>query len=412
MKFCKKCFYNEEHPLKITINNEGICSGCLVHDEKNEIDWAQKLSKLKKIIEPYKKSNRSINNCIVPVSGDRDSYFIVYVVKEILGMNPLLVDYNNHYNTKIGIRNLSFLKTLQGCNHLNLTVQPQRVKKITLSTLKNFGSMYWHCIAGQTVFPVQIACKFKIPLIFWGAHQGVDQVGMFSHHDEVEMTRKYRKEHDLMGFEAEDLLKIDNSLKEQDIENYIYPQDQEIEDVGVKGIYLNNYIRWDSKAQHELMITKYNYETEKLVRTFDSYNNVSCFHYTGIHDYIKFLKHGYSVITDHVNREIRFDRISRKDGGKLIEYYSKEKFNDLEIFLKWLSITKDEFFDIIDKFINRKILFKKENEWYLKNEFKDKDIVDGQLSDINGIIQFNSNSKRSKIIEKKNYTLLGRGWLE
>ena len=96
----------------------------------------------------------------------------------------------------------------------------------------------------------------------------------------------------------------------------------------------------------------------------------------------------------------------------MIEYYSKEKFNDLEIFLKWLSITKDEFFDIIDKFINRKILFKKENEWYLKNEFKDKDIVDGQLSDINGIIEFNSNSKRSKIIEKRNYTLLGRGWLE
>ena len=72
------------------------------------------------------------------------------------------------------------------------------------------GSIYWHCIAGQTVFPVQIACKFKIPLIIWGAHQGVDQVGMFSHTDEVEMTRKYRKEHDLMGYEAEDLLVLLN----------------------------------------------------------------------------------------------------------------------------------------------------------------------------------------------------------
>ncbi len=412
MKFCKKCFYSEEHPLNITFNEKGICSGCQVHDEKNIINWEEKIEKLKKIIEPYKKSKRSINNCIIPVSGDKDSYFIVYVVKEILGMNPLLVTYNNHYNTKIGIRNLSFLKTIFGCNHFNLTVQPQKVKKITLSTLKNFGSMYWHCIAGQTVFPVQIACKFKIPLIFWGVHQGVDQVGMFSHHDEVEMTRKYRKEHDLMGFEAEDLMKIDYSLTDKDIEQFIYPNDQEIENVGVRGIYLNNYIRWDTKAQHELMIKNFNYETEKLERTFDCYNNVACFHYTGIHDYLKFLKHGYSLITDHVNREIRFNRISRKQGGELIAYYSTQKFNNLDIFLKWLSIGKKDFFNYIDKFINRKILFKKESEWHLKNEFKDKDII-LKKKDVNEIISFNSFSKRSKIKDnKKNYTLLGRGWLE
>ena len=72
------------------------------------------------------------------------------------------------------------------------------------------------------MFPVTVACKFKIPLIIWGAHQGIDQVGMFSHTDEVEMTRKYRKEHDLMGFEAEDLLQSSN-LNERDLENYFTP---------------------------------------------------------------------------------------------------------------------------------------------------------------------------------------------
>ena len=67
MKFCKKCFYSEEHPLNITFNEKGICSGCQVHDEKNIINWEEKIEKLKKIIEPYKKSKRSINNCIIPV---------------------------------------------------------------------------------------------------------------------------------------------------------------------------------------------------------------------------------------------------------------------------------------------------------------------------------------------------------
>lgn len=412
MKYCAKCFYHEKHPLNITFNDRGLCSGCLVHEEKNVINWDKKLTKLKKIIEPYKNSNRSINNCIVPVSGDKDSYFIVHIVKNILGMNPLLVSYNNHYNTRIGIRNLSYLKTLHGCNHVTLTVQPQKVKKITLSTLKNIGSMYWHCLSGQTVFPVQIACKFKIPLIFWGAHQGVDQVGMFSHHDEVEMTRKYRKEHDLMGFEAEDLLNIDNTLNSSDIEQYVYPQDEEIEAAGVRGIYLNNYFRWDSKAQHEGMIDKYGYETEKLGRTFDNYNNVSCFHYTGIHDYIKFLKHGYSVITDHVNREIRLNRLSRKQGGKLISYYSNQKISDIDVFLKWLSIDQNIFNKLIEKFINKKILFKNSYGWNLKDEFKDKDIVEDNKINIEELIYFNYKSKRSKIQKKNNYTLLGKGWLE
>ena len=44
---CKKCFYHDEHPLKITFN-DGICSGCLIHNEKYKIDWSQKKAKLKK----------------------------------------------------------------------------------------------------------------------------------------------------------------------------------------------------------------------------------------------------------------------------------------------------------------------------------------------------------------------------
>ena len=83
---------------------------------------------------------------------------------------------------------------------------------------------------------------------------------MYSHLDEVEKTRKYRKEHDLFGYEAEDLMETTN-LKKTDLANYIYPDDKEIYSKGIKGIYLNNYIRWDSKAQHESMIRKYNYES-------------------------------------------------------------------------------------------------------------------------------------------------------
>src|SRR3989344_1553061 len=206
MNYCTRCLYPANHPLGITFDKEGVCSGCRIHEEKDLPDWGGREEKLKEILKQFKNKDGKNYDCIIPVSGARDSYFIVHMIKNVYGMHPLLVTYNKHYNTRLGIRNLAYLKTLFGCDLLTLTVSSQRVKKITRHTLKKMGSIYWHCLAGQTVFPVQIAVRFKIPLIIWGAHQGLDQVGQFSHLDEVEMSRRYRKDHDVMGFEAEDLI--------------------------------------------------------------------------------------------------------------------------------------------------------------------------------------------------------------
>ena len=102
-------------------------------------------------------------------------------------------------------------------------VNPKKVKKITKNTLINLKNMYWHVLAGQSVFPVQTSIDYKIPLIIWGAHQGIEQVGMYSHLHNVEMTRRYRKDHDLQGLEAEDLIKSYQDINEEDIHEYIYP---------------------------------------------------------------------------------------------------------------------------------------------------------------------------------------------
>lgn len=71
---------------------------------------------------------------------------------------------------------------------------------------------------------------------------------MFSHEHEVEMSCRYRKDDDLMGYEADDLLSIFETLKEADIWQYRYPDDADLHQVGVRGIYLGNYVHWDPKA--------------------------------------------------------------------------------------------------------------------------------------------------------------------
>lgn len=413
MRICKRCLYPENHPLNITFDDEGICSGCRVHEEKDILDWKERSEKLESILDNYKNKSGNNYDCIIPVSGARDSYFIVHTIKNVYGLNPLLVTYNKHYNTALGVRNLANLRIMFDCDIMTLTVKPESVKKITRATLRKFGSIYWHCIAGQTVYPVQTAVKLKIPLIIWGAHQGIDQVGMFSHLDEVEMTRKYRKEHDLMGYEAEDLIDEFDNVTEQDITQFKYPDDKEIERVGVRGIYLNNYIRWDSRAQHEKMIKKYNFQTKLQTRTFDNYNDVDCWNYSDLHDYIKFLKHGYSKVFDHACREIRLRKMTRQKAIELVKKHMIQKPKNIKLFFEWLGVTESGFNYLIDQHRNKSLWVRNENwDW----EFK-SDIFDNlKLNKKESLIQLDNYSdfkltNVDKVTDSKNkYILIGRGY--
>lgn len=347
MQTCTRCLYTSRHPLNLTFDADGVCSGCRVHEEKDALDWRARGDKLGRILAGYRNNIGSNYDCVIPVSGARDSHFIVHTVKNVYRMNPLLVTYNKHFNTDVGVRNLANLRMRMNCDIMTLTVNPVTVKNITRHTMRRIGSMYWHCIAGQTVYPVQVAVKFKIPLIIWGAHQGVDQVGMYSHLDEVEMTRKYRKEHDLMGYEAEDIVDDFDGISEQDVAPFRYPENRELERVGVRGIYLNNYIRWDSRTQHEQMIRDYGYETAPQTRTFDSYHDVDCWNYSDVHDYIKYVKHGYGIVTDHVCREIRLRRMTRSEGQMLVQRYGAVPPRNLSLFLNWMGMTENAFHYIL-----------------------------------------------------------------
>jgi N-acetyl sugar amidotransferase len=350
MQMCTNCLYLSSHPLGITFDEFGLCSGCRVHKEKYELDWNDRKNELRNLLYDFKSSQNY--DCIIPVTGSGDSFFVVDQIKNHFGMNPLLVTYNNHFNTSVGIRNLAKLKKLFDCDLMTLTINPDTVRKVTRETLLRRGSLYWQTIAGQTAFPVQVACKLKIPLIVWGAHQGMDQVGMYSHKDMVEMTRKYRHEHDLMGLEAEELLGGFENLTREEIAPFIYPEDAQIAAVGVRGVYLNNYIFWNSRAQHEEMIKNFGYESMEQTRTFDSYSNASCWNYSDLHDYVKFIKHGYGKVVDHVSREIRLGQMSRVEAFEVVEKYLHIKPINQHLFFKWLGVTETAFNYVINQFRN------------------------------------------------------------
>lgn len=405
---CKRCLYTTNHPLGLTLDEEGICSGCRVHEEKDTLDWTVRWQRLEDLVAPYRVTSGKAYDCIVPVTGGNDSYFIVHLVKERLGLNPLLVTYNKYFNTPLGIRNLANLRIRFNCDIICQNVNPESVKKITRSTLREFGSIYWPCLAGQTVFPVQTAVRYKVPLIIWGAHQGLEQVGMFSHEHEVEMSRRYHKDHDLMGYEADDLLSTFNTLSEDDIWQYRYPDDASLNSIGVRGIYLSNYVRWDPKVQHELMISQNGYLGARFERTFDTYDHVDCYNFMGLHDHIKMVKHGYSKVTDHACREIRHGRLTREDALVLVRYYEWNSPPFIKLFCDWLDVNPRSLTFIINQHRN-KILWPKDLNQQRSLHCPDLAVSESQISKIKDALNFNVGSSLSQDRECS-YLIVGKGW--
>ena len=409
IKFCKRCLYATAHPLGLTLDEEGICSGCRIHEEKDALDWDARWERLKAIVEPYRNAGGRNYDCIVPVSGGQDSYYIVWVVKERLGLNPLLVTYNKYFNTPLGIRNLANLRIRLNCDILYQNVNPVAVKNITRETLRQFGSIYWPILAGQTVFPVQTAVRFRVPLIIWGAHQGLEQVGMFSHEHEVEMTRRYRQDHDLMGHEADDLLTIFNTLRERDVWQYRYPDDSDLNAVGVRGIYLGNFVRWDPKAQHEQMIRDYGYRTSAFPRTFDAYDYVDCFNYMDLHDELKLYKHGYSKVTDHASREIRFGRLSRDEGLRLVRQHEQAPLRYVEQFCEWLGMHPRALQFVVNEHRNRDFWVEEKRDQWRFAGWSAQQVTESSVGNRVEPVHFDEND-RLEYDGDARYVTIGKGY--
>jgi N-acetyl sugar amidotransferase len=351
MQVCRRCLYPENHPFGIGFDAEGICTGCRVHEEKDQLDWSVRERRLSSLLDGYRGRTRGRHDCVIPISGARDSFFIVHLVRKVYGLNPLLVVYNRHYNSLAGIHNIARLRTVFGCDVTTLTLAPDLVRRVMRATLALRGSFHWHTLAGHTVFPVQTAVRMNIPLVIWGAHQGLEQVGMFSHLDEVEMTRRYRREHDLMGLEAEDVVGKEG-LRESDLYPFFYPEDADLRRTGVRGIYLGNYLRWDTKRQHELMVELYDYYLGPVSRTFDTYNDIDDLHYAGFHDVIKMRKHGYGKALDDACREIRFGRLTREEGVRLVEAYESRPTPDGGMLADFIRLSESEMLALADRHRN------------------------------------------------------------
>ena len=188
MKYCSRCLYPENAKPTIIFDEEGVCSGCRYHENRKflEIGWDERQEMLNSIFSKAKKEAKKRGNshdCIVPVSGGKDSHYQVWLLKEKFNMNPLLVSYNHGFNAPSGNRNLRNLVERSDCDLVRYTSSKESVRKLSRLMLEKVGDLTWHYHAGIQTIPFQIAVARDIPLIVWGEHGFGELTGVVSIND-------------------------------------------------------------------------------------------------------------------------------------------------------------------------------------------------------------------------------------
>lgn len=362
----------------IEFNDEGVCTGCLVDSQKPKIDWEQRAEELREIFAEYRPKDGSNYDCLIPVSGGKDSHFQTYYVTQVLGLKPLLVTYHGNNYLDVGLRNLRNLRERFGCDHIFFSPSVPALKKLNRLCFRMMGDMNWHAHCGIFTYPVQIAVKHKIPLIVWGEHGFLDLSGMYSLRDRIEMTAKFRLEHAQRGYDWHDMIEETEGLTEQDLLWAKYPDDEELAEVGVRGIYLGNYVNWEANAQTELMVNEFGFEPspEPFERTYRRMSNLDDMHENGIHDYLKYVKFGYGRGTDHSTKDIRAGKMTREEGIAAVRKYDHVKpRKDLERWLEYVGMSEEEFDETADTFRDPRVWAKDENGEWVKDsiwEFEER----------------------------------------
>lgn len=378
MQYCRQCVYPSISPTPLTFDERGICSGCRVAEQKKYINWDERLVMLRELVDEY----RSTDNyeILIPVSGGKDSYYQTHFAVKVLGLKPLLVTYHGNNYLPEGEYNLYRMREVFDCDHIIVRPSVDVLIKMNRIGFKLQGDMNWHAHCGIFTVPIQVAVRYKVPLIMWGEHGFLDLGGMYSMNDFVEFTAKFRLEHALRGFDWYDFTdhgldklgrsELKEGLTDKDLLWAQYPNDEEIDSIGVRGIYLGNFVVWDANEHVKLVTERYGWRPAQrpFERTYRRFSNLDDMHENGIHDYLKFVKFGYGRGTDHSCKDIRAGSMTREQGIEMVRKYDHVKpRRDLKRWLQYVNMTEEEFDYICNTFRDSRVWRIENGQWVKDN---------------------------------------------
>ncbi|MBI1945834.1 MAG: N-acetyl sugar amidotransferase [Deltaproteobacteria bacterium] len=348
---CKRCHLPETYET-IEFDSDGICNICRSTEKKQQIDWAERKKLLDTLVEKYR--GKAEYDCIVPFSGGKDSTFQLWYLMTQYKLKPLVVRFNHGFMRPKHLQNSQRTLKRMGADVLEFTPNWHIVKRLMLESFCRKTDFCWHCHTGIYSYPLRVALRYGVPLIFWG-----EPLAEISHYyNYLDDTVEYEDETKFnmcrnLGITATDMQSMistqDDPVDPRDLIPFTYPPLADLKKLNYCSVCLGSFIPWDYTKNTEIIRRELGWEPDELEGVPDELNphgeKIECF-MQGARDYIKFMKRGYSRITQISAFNIRNGRMRSEDALPYITEEGKRP-PSLDVLLGYLGLTEDEFNQIV-----------------------------------------------------------------
>lgn len=366
MRYCKKCIMPDTRP-GIMFNEEGICSACQSYERRKEINWDKRYKELEEICDKYRGMNGSSYDCAIAVSGGKDSHYQVYLMKEVMKMNPILFSVEDNFEmTEAGKHNIKNISEEFGCNIISLKPDIKAQKKLMRYTFEKYGKPTWFIDRLIYTFPMHMAIKFNTPLLVYGENVSFEYGG--SDYEETYSARNQLNNGVASDIDMNELIQIDG-ITEKVLDMTKAPSLEELNKLDP--MYVSYFIPWNSITNYQLAKKRgfkdltHEWDRTHHIENFDQIDSPAYL----IHPWLKYPKFGHASATDYAARFVRYGLLTREEAIELVRKHDHNLDpKSIEHFINFLGYTQSEFWSIIDKLYNREIFEKnKYGEWVLKN---------------------------------------------
>ena len=357
MRYCTHCVMPDTKP-DLNFNEEGVCNACVSYQNRSQIDWEKRARELENVLKRYRSSDQTHWDCVIPVSGGKDSTYQVVKILE-LGLNPLCVTATTCDLSEIGRKNIENIKNM-GVDYIEFSPNSKIRKKLNRIGLEEVGDISWPEHVGIFTIPVNVAVRYKIPLIIWGENSQHEYGGPAAAAESNMLNRAWLEEFGgLLGLRVADL-RDSYGIEQKYLIPYTYPTDAELARVGVSGLFLGYYIPWDGLSNALISqangFTTYDRIVEGSMVNYENLDN----YLHGIHDYFKYLKFGFGRASDIASLHIRRGRMTRQDGVAIVKkldglFPAKYLGKPLAKILSDLNVDEEQFLRTCDQFTNKQI---------------------------------------------------------
>ncbi|SCX88771.1 N-acetyl sugar amidotransferase [Lachnospiraceae bacterium XBB2008] len=367
MRYCKRCLQPDTRP-NVVFDDEQICFACRYEESKATIDWAAREAELRAIAEEAKqeaKKRGNIYDCVIGVSGGKDSTFQALYARDRLGLNPLLINCAPDEITEIGRHNIDNLNNM-GFDIISIRLNPIVAKKLARKSFFERGNIIAaseYCLWASTYI---MSVKFNIPLIIQGENAALT-LGAARNQEPTGNAFSVTQLDTLSQQKVEDFIDLSQNITEKDLFFYQIPSVAEMQAMGTKAIFLQYYTKeWSQVTNADFAVAR-----GLLGRQDDLHDLGRYRRYTALdsdlqiaNQTIKYLKFGFGYATDEICYDIREGRFSREDGKWYVNEFDGlcgQKY--IDIACRYLSVTEEEFWEVVDRFVNRDLFEKKDGKW-------------------------------------------------